>query len=111
MAYPDIATKEDLAKELKKHESSAEDMEELIRYVDAVLIAVNDTDLLDKCPAHDDARDKHNAACVLLSDLQRRLLEHEDRPGTDLSISLNVLARDVEKGRFAHKRVLKESVQ
>lgn len=106
MAYPDIATKEDLAHELKQLEAEALSMEDLLRHVDAVLVAVNETDLLDRAPADEASYEKHSAAVVLLSDLQRKLRAHEQRPSTDLSISLSVLAIEVGKGRFAHKRVL-----
>ena len=110
MAYPDIATKEDLANELFDDAAAAGALEELIRSVDAVLTAVCDTDLLDKAPGDEESYNKHSAACVLLADLQRKLRAHEDRPGTDLSISLHVLANEVFKGRFAHRRVLEEDV-
>lgn len=105
MAYPDIATKDDLAKELAESARTAAELEELVRYVEAILVAVNDTDLLDKAPADERASEKHNAACTLLSDLQRRLAAHEEREGTDLSITLDVLAMDVREGRFSHRRV------
>lgn len=106
MAYPDIATKEDLAKELTDCAREAEALEELLRYMDAVLVAVNNTDLLDRNPDDNLAAEKLSAGITLLSDLQRKLSDHEARPGTDLSISLRVLSTDVNKGRFAHKREL-----
>jgi hypothetical protein len=110
MAYPDIATNEDLAKELAGHAQTAATLEDLIRYVEAVIYAVYSAGLLDNLPPDEDDRDKHNCACVLLSSLERRLHAYrerdDEREGTDLSIALEVLSKNIANGRFANRRVL-----
>ena len=108
MAYPDIATKEDLANELFARSKDVEQLEDLFRHADAVLTAVRSTDLLDIRPETEEQGEKLRAAVMLLADLQRKLRAYEDREGTDVSISLHVLASDIAKGRFAHRRQLEE---
>jgi hypothetical protein len=106
MGYPDIATREDLAHELSVLAKDAGATECLLSHVESVIAAICRGGLLDAAPAGDSDRERHNAAVILLSDAYDKLKAHEDRPGTDTSISLGVLASDVSKGRFAHKRVL-----
>ena len=106
MAYPDIATKEDLANELLQTAFNVRKAEELISYVESITTAILDGGLLDALPADDSNRARHNAAVHLLSDINCRIAELENLPGTDPSISLEVLAKDIASGRFAHKRVL-----
>jgi hypothetical protein len=114
MAYPDIATKEDLAKELEVYAEVAVELEGLMRYTDSVLTAVHGGGLFDQLPPDEEARERHNAGTVLLSELQRRFREwqrtEDERPGTDLSIALMVMAKDAAEGRFSRRRVLEEDV-
>ena len=106
MAYPDIATKEDLANEIARLSKEVAAAEEILTHADSITTAILDGGLLDRLPEGDENRAKHNAAVHLLSDLSARFAAYDSRPGTDPSISLHCLAQDVAKGRFAYKRDL-----
>ena len=109
MGYPDIATKEDLAHELSVLARDAAASECLLQHIESVMVAIFGGGLLDAMPEKDIDKGRHNAAMHLLSDVLDRLRAHEDRPGTDASISLDVLAADVQKGRSANRRHLEDA--
>lgn len=101
MAYSDIATKAELASELRTHAKTAAAHEMIFAHVDAVLAAIFEGGLLDATPETEADRTRHNAATHLLSDIGQKLRAFEDRPCTDLSISLEVLAADLTRGGSA----------
>jgi hypothetical protein len=105
MAYPDIATKADLANELTQMGNAALEHEDLLTYVRSLLVAIYNGGMLDELPQEEHARDRHNAAMHLLSDLLIRLQRHEELTPDDLSNSLWALAKDVKEGTFSYRFV------
>jgi hypothetical protein len=75
----------------------AQEAEQVIRDCRSVLDAIFGGHLLDAAPG--DAYDTHNAGTSLLDILDREVRRYEELPGTDLSISLHVLATDVKKAK------------
>ena len=96
------ATASDLTDKLTIMACKAGQLEQVIANAAAVLSAIDHGDLLTALPATDDPMDsdRHNAAVALLRMLNDQLRGLEALPGTDLSISLHVMASDSKKGRL-----------
>ena len=75
-------------------------MEQFVRHARGVLDAINEAGFLDALPALEEDQRRHNAGNILLDLLEEQLrgLERtiEGTPGTDLSIHLDVMARELE---------------
>lgn len=69
-------------------------MENALREVAAVIDAITGGGLLDAAPADSDDANRHSAATTLLDMLRDRVRQIEEQPGTDLSITLSVMAKE-----------------
>ena len=97
MAY--LHTNQDLAKELRSLAQNAQHIESFVNHAEAVLISINHGGLLDAAPSGSEEWERHSAATNLLAHLLDDLRRLADLPGTDLSISLSVIADGMSRGR------------
>lgn len=92
----------DLTDKLTIMACKAGQLEQVIANAAAVLSAIDHGDLLSALPVTDDPFDseRHCAAVALLNMLNDQVRELQALPGTDLSISLHVMASDSKRNRL-----------
>ena len=70
---------------------AAREMEAVLREAAGVLDAIFLSGMLDATPADEHDAQLHNTACILLDMLRNRVRQHEESPGTDLSIMIDAM--------------------
>ncbi len=79
----------------------ARQLEGILMHTENVLNAISHGGLLDAAPADAADYDSHRAASGLLDLLQTEVSRVRNLPGTDLSISLDVMAMEIAEGKMA----------
>jgi hypothetical protein len=91
----------DRAAEIRSYADYARQLEGVLMHTENVLNAISHGGLLHAAPSDSADYDSHCAATGLLDLLSIEVSRVRNLPGTDLSVSLDVMAKEIAEGKMA----------